>query len=415
VAHHVRTRITEGAEQTARRALPVLLAGILLVVAGCLVRLRPLAGVGFLVYAGAVGLLAGPFVSAARTKPPMHFPTWSVAAAVAWLAGLVTVLGIGTLLAPSWMDAHVLAESLTPGLAAGFGAQVLVGALSYLVPVVAGGGPASARTANLELDRGGALRVAVTNAGVLVFLLPSPRVVRVVVALLVLGALAAFLPLMFRALWAARRAQQTPVRSVSKARRSGPAPVAADRPKGQRTGLAATGIAMVVLAVSTGVALDPSALAGVRHVSSADGVHPDRPDHPRRRHRHQHAVHPRHGAGAGGQPPGDRPGEHRQHLDARPRARLRGRQRPTRTRPERGARCGRDRPRHRGLVLGRRAPADGNDLPHSRHRADQERARHGRGHGRNTRAARDDRNGPVGQRGVQPGLRGLARSRLPDA
>jgi nitrite reductase (NO-forming) len=270
----LRTRIAEGAERAARRALPVLLAGILLVVAGCLAGLRPLAGVGFLVYAAAVGLLARPFVSVARVKPPMHFPTWSVAAAVAWLAGLVTVLGVGTLIAPSWTDAHMLAESLTPGLAVGFAAQVLVGALSYLVPVVAGGGPASARAANLELDRGGALRVAVTNAGVLVFLLPSPSLVRVVVSVLVLGALAAFLPLMFRALWAARRARQTSVRSVSKVRRSGPAPVTADRPKGQRTGLAATGIALVVLAVSTGVALDPSALAGVRHASSADGVTP---------------------------------------------------------------------------------------------------------------------------------------------
>jgi nitrite reductase (NO-forming) len=270
----LRTRIADGAEQTARRALPVLLVGILVVVTGCLVGLRPVTGVGFLVYAGAVALLAGPFVSIARTKPPMHFPTWSVAAAVAWLAGLVTVLGVGTLVAPSWMDAHMLAESLTPGLAAGFGAQVLVGALSYLVPVVAGGGPASTRAANLELDRGGALRVAVTNAGVLVFLLPSPSVVKVAVSALVLGALAAFLPLMFRALWVARRAQRAMPRSVSKGRRSGPAAVAATRPKGQRTGLAATGIALVVLAVSTGVALDPHAVAGARHASSSDGVTP---------------------------------------------------------------------------------------------------------------------------------------------
>jgi nitrite reductase (NO-forming) len=146
--------------------------------------------------------------------------------------------------------------------------------MSYLVSVVAGGGPAGARAANLELDRGGALRVAVTNAGVLVFLLPVPSSVRVVVSALVLGALAAFLPLMFRALWAARRTRQAMAGSVSIGRRSGPDPVAGARPKGQRTGLAATGIALVVLAVSTGVALDPTALAGVRHVSSSDGITP---------------------------------------------------------------------------------------------------------------------------------------------
>lgn len=270
----LRTRIAESAEQSARRALPLLLGGIVLVVSGCLVGLRPLTGVGFLVYAGAMGLLARPFVRVARTKPPLHFATWSVAAAVAWLAGLVTVLGVGTFLAPTWMDAHMLAESVTPGLAVGFGAQVLLGALSYLVPVVAAAGPTSVRAANLELDRGGALRVAATNAGVLVFLLPSPSMVRVVVSVLVLGALATFLPLMFRAVWAAHRARQTPACSVPGVRRRGPAPVAADRPKGQRTGLAVTGIVLVVLAVSVGVALDPGALAGARHVSSSDGVIP---------------------------------------------------------------------------------------------------------------------------------------------
>ena len=168
----------------------------------------------------------------------------------------------------------MLAESLTPGLAAGFGAQVLLGALSYLIPVVAGGGPSGARAANVELDRGGALRVGVTNAGVLVFLLPSPSMVRVVVSAFVLAALASFLPLMFRAVSAARRVGPTRVGSLPTVPRSGPAPVAADRPKGQRTGLAATGIALVVIAVATGVALDPHALGGVRHVSSADGVAP---------------------------------------------------------------------------------------------------------------------------------------------
>lgn len=268
----LRTRIAEGAEQTARRALPVLLTGLLIGVAGCLVDLRPVAGVGLLVYAAGLGVLAHPFVSVARAKPPMHFATWSVAAAIAWLTGLVTVLGVGVLLAPSWTDAHELADAITPGLAAGFGAQVLLGAMSYLVPVVAGGGPSGARAANVEMDRGGALRVAVTNGGLVVFLLPAPSAVRVVVSAVVLVALAAFLPLMFRALRTARLARQQPVASVPRSERTGPAPVAADRPRGQVTGLAATGVALVVLAVATGVAVDPTALAGTKHQSSAAGI-----------------------------------------------------------------------------------------------------------------------------------------------
>jgi len=268
----LRTRIAEGAEEAARRALPLLLAGLLVGVAGCLADLRPLTGAGLLGYVAALVLLARPFVAAARAKPPMHFATWSVAAAVAWLAALVTILGVGVLVAPSWMDAHDLADALTPGLAAGFGAQVLLGAMSYLVPVVVGRGPAGARAANVEMDRGGALRVAIVNVGTAVFLLPAPSPVRVVVSAVVLVAFAAFLPLMFRAMRAARRARQQPIESVPKEQRTGPAPVAADRPRGQVTGLAATGLALVVLAVATGVAFDPAALAGTKHESSAAGI-----------------------------------------------------------------------------------------------------------------------------------------------
>ncbi len=268
----LRTRIAEGAEEAARRALPLLLAGLLVGVAGCLADLRALTGLGLLGYAAALVLLARPFVTAARAKPPMHFATWSVAAAVGWLATLVTILGAVVLVVPSWMDAHELADAITPGLAAGFGAQVLLGAMSYLVPVVVGRGPAGARAANVEMDRGGALRVAIVNVGTAVFLLPAPSPVRVVVSAVVLVAFAAFLPLMFRAMRAARRARQQPIGSVPKEQRTGPAPVAADRPRGQVTGLAATGVALVVLAVAAGVAIDPSALAGTKHESSAAGI-----------------------------------------------------------------------------------------------------------------------------------------------
>ncbi|HEY0953019.1 multicopper oxidase domain-containing protein [Nocardioides sp.] len=268
----LRTRIAEGAEEAARRALPLLLAGLLVGVAGCLADLRAVTGAGLLGYVAALVLLARPFVTAARAKPPMHFATWSVAAAVGWLATLVTILGVGVLVVPSWMDAHELANAITPGLAAGFGAQVLLGAMSYLVPVVVGRGPAGARAANVEMDRGGALRVAIVNVGTAVFLLPAPSPVRVVVSAVVLVAFAAFLPLMFRAMRAARRARQQPIESVPKEQRTGPAPAAADRPRGQVTGLAATGIALVVLAVAAGVAIDPTALAGTQHESSAAGI-----------------------------------------------------------------------------------------------------------------------------------------------
>jgi nitrite reductase (NO-forming) len=268
----LRTRIAEGAEAVARRALWPLLAGLTIAVAGCVADLRPLVGVGMLAYAAGLVLMARPFVVALRHKAPAHFPTWSVLAAVVWLTGLVVALGVMVTLAEGWDTAHEHVETLTPAFAVGFGAQVLLGALSYLIPVSVGRGPVGVRAANTVLDRGSSLRIAVVNAGLPVALLPVPSWVRVGLAGAILAALAAFLPLMFLAMRAARRARQDAPLSVPKGQRTGPAPVAGERPRGQLTGLFAAGLSIIVLTVAAGVAIDPSALAGGTHPSADGGV-----------------------------------------------------------------------------------------------------------------------------------------------
>jgi len=268
----LRTRIAEGAEQVARRALWPLLVGLVIAVVGCLAGVRPVVGLGMVIYAAGLTLLARPFVVATRRKAPVHFPTWSVLAAVVWLTGLVVLLGAMVALSPDWGSAHERVETLTPAFAVGFGAQVLLGALSYLIPVSVGRGPAGVRAANTVLDRGGALRLAVVNAGLLLALLPVPSWSRVALSVVVLGALASFLPLMFLAMRAARQAGREAPVPVPRQRRTGPAPVAGERPNGQVTGLFVTGLSIVVLAVAVGVAVDPSALAGSPHRPADAGV-----------------------------------------------------------------------------------------------------------------------------------------------
>jgi len=72
-------------------------------------------------------------------------------------------------------------------LAAGFALQILVAALSYLTPVMLGGGPAATRATNAIMDRCAAYRVTAANACLLLALYPAaPWQVRVVA-----GALAA--------------------------------------------------------------------------------------------------------------------------------------------------------------------------------------------------------------------------------
>jgi nitrite reductase (NO-forming) len=259
----LRTRIPENAERTARRALPVLVAGIVVAAGGALAGMRPVAALGLAGYLAGLAVVSTVLVATARTRPPSSFPTWSVAAAVLWLTGCLTaaVVMVGT--AGSWAEAGSRFAWLTPFLAAGFGAQVLLGALSYLVPVALGGGAVPVRAANAVLDRGGAFRVVVANAGLLICALPVPSIVRVVCSLLVLGALAAFVPLLLVAIRASRTARRAGAEA--------PVTPADVRPPGQVTGLATAGLAAVVLAVAAGVAADPGAL-GVATAATPDGV-----------------------------------------------------------------------------------------------------------------------------------------------
>lgn len=260
----LRTRMAPGAAQAATRALPVLMVAVAVIAGAAMNGLLLLAAAGVAGYLAGLGIVARPFVLAARSKPPASYPTWSVLAGVLWFAGSLVALGAGFATADSWAAASDRFGAVTPALAAGFGAQVLLGALSYLVPVVLGGGPAAVRAANHALERAGALRIVLVNAGLVVCVLPVPSAVRVLASVLVLGGLAAFLPLLFTAMRASRRAKAAPVAD----RRSGV--VVPGGPPGRTAGHAATGLAAVVLAVAAGVALDPAALGSVGGSSSAD-------------------------------------------------------------------------------------------------------------------------------------------------
>ena len=254
----LRTRIAPGSERAARRALPVLVVAVVVTATGALAGVMTMTALGIVGYLGGLAIVAAPFVTAARGKAPSTYPTWSVLAGLVWLAGALVVLAAGVATAPSWEVAGQRFGWLAPFLAAGFGAQVLLGALSFLLPVSLGGGAGPVRATNATLDRGGALRVAVVNAGLLMCALPVPSLVRVLCSALVLVALAAFLPLLFLAIRSSRAA-------ASSGTPSGREP---HRPAGQVAGLASAGLAAVVLAVAAGVAIDPTALAGARAVSS---------------------------------------------------------------------------------------------------------------------------------------------------
>ena len=266
----LRTRIAEGAERVARQALPILVGSVVVTVGGALAGLQALAAVGVAAYLGGVLWAVRPLARVTRAKAPSAYATWSVMAAVVWLIGSLLGLVAVLVTSPTWeLVTDRLGLLITP-LAAGFAAQVLLGALSYLVPVVLGGGPTILRGTQTRLDRGNALRAALINLGLVVYVLPVPSLVRVLVSMLVLGAFAAFLPLLVSAVLYARGAKRVApevATAPTPLRRHVPEEAAVVR--GRHTGLAAVAVASVVLAVAGGAALDPAALGN--GVAAASG------------------------------------------------------------------------------------------------------------------------------------------------
>jgi nitrite reductase (NO-forming) len=242
----LRTRMADGVEVAARHGLPALLTSLAITAGGAVVGSPPIAGLGALGYLGAVGIILRPHLDELRRKRPNDFATLSVLAGVAWLIGSLAFAAVALTISPTWPVALGAAGKLTAPVLAGFLVQVLLGALTYLAPVVMGG-RAATLVVGAELERGAPWRLTVANAGLLLCVLPTPSLVRVAASMLVLASYAAFLPLLVRAVWRVHRDRDNP--SV---------PGAQVSPPRRRLGIAAAGLAVVVLATAAAVAADPA-------------------------------------------------------------------------------------------------------------------------------------------------------------
>lgn len=268
----LRTRIAEGAERRSRQALPALVTSLTVVVTAALAGARTVTAVGLLAFLVAALWSLQPMLGAARARPPQTYAAWSVLAAVGWLAVSLGWLAVLVLLAPDWGAAGEATHRVAVPLAAGFGAQVLLGALTYLLPVVRGGGPSVVRATTDVLERAAALRAVVANAGLALLLLPAPSVVRVLVSALVLASYASFLVLLSSALRTARRADRAAAPGPDGTRAPTPArhqPEPRAQVRARHTGWAMAGLSAVVLAVALGTAVDPTAIGTGSSASSA--------------------------------------------------------------------------------------------------------------------------------------------------
>ena len=257
----LRTAIHPAAERVATRVLPALALALVAIAGGALAGEREVLVAGLVGYAVALSVWAWPALRPARVAPPRQFSVWSVAAGVLWLVAVLVVLAVQAATGP--LTALVNDYGPVAAMfAVGFLLQVLTGALSYLIPSVVGGGSHVVRAGRARFETAAAARVIVVNAGLVLCLLPVPSVVRVVVSVLVLVALAAFIPLLLLAI---RDMVRTRVARASE-RGSGAAAVPlGPEPRSWSAAQLLGAGAVLALAVTTGVALDPSS-AGVAGV-----------------------------------------------------------------------------------------------------------------------------------------------------
>ncbi|WP_431473251.1 hypothetical protein [Ornithinimicrobium sp. W1665] len=263
----LRTPIGPRAEQRARQALPGLAGALGVLVLASLADLRWVTLAALAGYALALLWWASATLAPVRTAPPREFAPASVGLALLWW-----LLGIGLVLwrlatTSTWAEFAQGIGTVSAVVVVGFAAQLLTGALSYLIPSVMGGGKTVVRAGQAWFDRWGTARLVLINVGLALCLLPVPSWVRVVVSVLVLAALAVFVPLMVGAIRATVRAK----REVEGARARGERPAGATPTPGLAAGAAdrlpsvwsggqlVAAVSALLLAVSVGVAVDPAA------------------------------------------------------------------------------------------------------------------------------------------------------------
>lgn len=267
-------RMPESADAAARRALPVLVVGLVVAATGPLVDARLLVTLGMLIWLGGAALVAVPAIVEARSMPPGTFAGWSLAAAYCWVVVSAATLAVQAVLAPDWAALRADYLIVLGPLVAGFAVQVLTGAMSYLLPVVALGSPAAAKAGAEVLDKGAAFRVAAFNGAIALYLLPMPSVARVLLSLVAAGVVVAFVVLAIRAVIVGRRVRAGEGNAVDRSGRVGlgmPTSLAAQPARPRRVGAVTTAFAVLALCVAGGVAADPAAV-GISTVAAGDVV-----------------------------------------------------------------------------------------------------------------------------------------------
>ena len=205
----LRTRMAETAPRFARRALVITVVSLAVTVTGTLLtgllaQAHWLAAAGMAGYAVGVAYSLWPAIAEMRAKPPRSAAPVALLAGNGWLLVALIVDVVALALGAARAD-DLLDRLLVPMLGIGVIAQILIAALTFLIPVMVGGGPVGNRRITEVLEYAWLPRALVGNIGVLLLVLPIAGGTCVLAWVLVLAGFASFPALVVAALLAVRR------------------------------------------------------------------------------------------------------------------------------------------------------------------------------------------------------------------
>jgi nitrite reductase (NO-forming) len=162
----LRTRMAAEVVTASGAAFLLCVGGLGVTTAGMLAQQRGVAAAGLAAYAGGLGAALTPFVTTMRRRRPGSGAAWMLAAGIGWflvavIADLVALLGSARVVD---LDRH--GGRLLPLVTVGFALQVLMGALSFLLPVVWGRGAWGNRRLTRLLQIAWPARMVTLNLGV---------------------------------------------------------------------------------------------------------------------------------------------------------------------------------------------------------------------------------------------------------
>ncbi|MGW5095355.1 multicopper oxidase domain-containing protein [Streptomyces nodosus] len=193
-------RMTERTPRVTRWVLVLTGGGLLTAVVALVAGRRWPAVAGVLAYAvGTVLVMALLARTIRRRRPVSAAAAWMLGAAAGWLCAGVAA-DAGVLAARPLAEAGEDVTLLVPVVIVGFVAQVLIGALTYLLPIVLTGGPKERAALRAVLELGWPARFVALNCGVALLALPLPDPVGTAGLLSAAGAGAVFVALLIRVL-----------------------------------------------------------------------------------------------------------------------------------------------------------------------------------------------------------------------